>query len=87
MINKNTDLYSLAEYMSDWHKITERTALIVLGIKNISARISDLKKIGFPVETVLKVVTKRNGRKTKVVDFYTIKKNHIGKYKQLFKKI
>ena len=87
-LNKNTDNYALA-YWFEWFKtITEYTALNTLGIKNLSARISELRQMGFPIDSILKkVVKKSTGKQIKVRDYYTIRKGKVGVYRKLYKEL
>jgi hypothetical protein len=87
-LNKNTDNYILADWL-DWTKtITEYTALNTLGIKNLSARISELRQMGFPIDSILKKVTKKStGKQIKVRDYYCIRKGKVGKYRKLYKEL
>jgi hypothetical protein len=70
MLNKNTDKYAVIEWLLSKKYLTESEALFDLGIKNLSARISELKQMGFLLQSVIIPVTKRNGKQTKVISHY-----------------
>jgi hypothetical protein len=52
--------------------INDREAMMLLGVKRLSARINDLKNEGYKIKTVLKTVLKRSGRKVNVTDRYVL---------------
>ena len=85
MLNKKTDNYVVAQWLLKNDLLTERQALMELGVKNISARVSELKQMGLPVESILKKVVKRNGKAVKVIDYFQIKNKCKGKYTKNFK--
>jgi hypothetical protein len=72
MINPNTDTYAVLNHLERCGMITDREALINLGVKRLSARINDLKNEGYKIRTVLKKVQKRSGRMTNVTDRYVL---------------
>ena len=43
MINPNTDTYAVLDHLNRCGMITDREAMINLGVKRLSARINDLK--------------------------------------------
>lgn len=72
MFRENTDTYAVLEHLTTHGSIDEYYALFYLGVKRLSARINDLKNAGYKIETKLKTVTKRNGRKTRVTERYLL---------------
>jgi uncharacterized small protein (DUF1192 family) len=72
MIRENTDTYAVLCQLKGCGEINERDALLVLGVRRLSARINDLKNEGYKIKTVLKSVVKRSGRKVNVTDRYVL---------------
>lgn len=72
MIRENTDTHAVLCQLKGYGEINEREALMLLGVKRLSARINDLKNEGYKIKTVLKQVVKRSGRKTNVTDRYVL---------------
>jgi len=87
-LNKNTDNYILATHFTEFKNITEYWALQALGIKNLSARISELRQMGFPLDSIKKKVTKKStGKQIMVRDYYCIRKGKVGVYRKLYKEL
>jgi hypothetical protein len=80
MINPHTDTYAVLCHLERCGMITDREAMMNLGVKRLSARINDLKNEGYKIKTVLKKVLKkvlkrvlkRSGRYTNVTDRYVL---------------
>ena len=72
MIRPNTDTFAVLEFLKDYGSINERQAMILLGVKRLSARINDLKNEGYKIKTELKTVVKCSGRKVNVTDRYVL---------------
>lgn len=66
----------LLEYLKEHGAITEKQALSKLKIKRLSARISDLRQLGYDIETIYKTGENEYG-KHRYVDKYRLK----GEYK------
>lgn len=65
MNEKVTDAQLVLEYIEEFGSITPLEALRDLGVYRLSARISDLRKMGYPVETKMepvKTMRKKNCR-------------------------
>ena len=87
-LNKNTDNYILATHLNNYKRISQRTALMCLGISNLSARISELRQMGFPIDSIKKkVIKKSTGKQIMVRDYYTIRKGKVTKYRKLYKEM
>ena len=72
MINPHTDNYAVLYHLKGYGMITDREALMNLGVRRLSARINDLKNEGYKIKTELKRVLKRSGRYTNVTDRYVL---------------
>jgi hypothetical protein len=57
-----TDL--ILEYMQEFGSITPLEAVRDIGCYRLSARISDLRKMGYPIDTKTETVINRRGRKS-----------------------
>ena len=71
-----TQTTKLLEYLKEHGVITEKQALSYLKIKRLSARIHDLRELGYEIETVYKTGENEYG-KHRYVDKYRLK----GEYK------
>lgn len=74
-IGKDTDNHAVLMHLNRYGSITEEYAKYKLGIKRLSARIRELKEAGYKITTLLKKVTKRNGKSVKVTDKYKLTVN------------
>jgi uncharacterized small protein (DUF1192 family) len=72
MINPHTDTYAVLCHLEGYGSINDHQAMMLLGVKRLSARINDLKNEGYKIKTVLKKVLKRSGRYTNVTDRYVL---------------
>jgi hypothetical protein len=72
MINPHTDTNAVLCHLNGYGMITDREAMMLLGVRRLSARINDLKNEGYNIKTVLKTVVKRSGRKVNVTDRYVL---------------
>ena len=57
------------EYIEEFGSITPLDAIRDLGVYRLSARISDLKKKGFPIVTKIEAVPNRRGKKSNVARY------------------
>lgn len=58
MSNKATQAERVLEYIEEFGSITQYQALQDLGCMRLASRISDLKKLGYPIES--EVITVKN---------------------------
>ena len=63
------------EYLQTHKSITILEAIYEMGITRLGAVIFLLKKDGYIIETTMKEVTARNGRKTSVAEYSLVKEN------------
>ena len=64
-----TQKEEVLEYLKNNKKITILEAIYQLGVTRLSAVIYDLKKDGYNIETQMKLVKAKNGRKTSVAQY------------------
>lgn len=64
MSEKKTQAQLIIEYMDEFGSITPLEAIRDLGVFRLSARISDIKKMGIPIETEMVLVPNRRGTKS-----------------------
>lgn len=69
MINSNTQAGRLLEHLNSGKSINRLSALVELGIFELSARIIDLETHGFKVNKERKTVTNRFNEKTSVTEY------------------
>lgn len=58
---KETQAERVLKYMEDFGSITQLEALTDLGVMRLASRISDLKKMGVPIESQTEAVKNRYG--------------------------
>lgn len=58
---KETQAVRVLKYMEDFGSITQFEALKDLGVMRLASRISDLKKMGYPIESQTEAVKNRYG--------------------------
>lgn len=61
---KQTD--RVLQYMQDFGSITQLDALRDLGVMRLASRISDLKKMGYPIHSETERVKNRYGEKASI---------------------
>ena len=61
-----TQVEQVLEYIREHGSITQRQAAADLGIMRLASRVSDLKRLGYPILSETVVVKARNGRSTYV---------------------
>lgn len=64
-----TQKEEILEYLKNNKKITILEAIYQLGITRLSAVIYNLKKEGYNIDTQMKLVKAKNGRKTSVAEY------------------
>lgn len=69
MINSNTQAGRLLEHLQSGKVINRLSALIELGIFELSARVIDLESHGFKIHKERKTVTNRFDEKTSVTEY------------------
>lgn len=60
---KATQAERVLSYMEDFGSITQLEALNDLGVMRLASRISDLKKLGYPIKSDIEAVNNRYGEK------------------------
>lgn len=64
MPNKTKQIDRVLQYMIDFGSITQLEALKDLGVMRLASRISDLRKLGYPIEAKTETVKNRYQEKT-----------------------
>ena len=60
-MSKATQAERILDYIDEFGSITQYEALQDLGVMRLASRISDLKKLGFPIESEIQAVKNRFG--------------------------
>ena len=60
-MSKATQAERILDYIDKFGSITQYEALQDLGVMRLASRISDLKKLGFPIESEVQAVKNRFG--------------------------
>lgn len=60
-MSKATQAEKILDYIDQFGSITQYEALQDLGVMRLASRISDLKKLGFPIESEIQPVQNRFG--------------------------
>ena len=60
-MSKVTQAEKILDYIDQFGSITQYEALQDLGVMRLASRISDLKKLGFPIESEVQPVQNRFG--------------------------
>lgn len=68
-MSKATQVQLILEYMDEFGSITPLEAIRDIGCYRLSARISDIKKKGYPVRTELVAVKNRRGKQSKIARY------------------
>lgn len=68
-MSKATQVQLILEYMDEFGSITPLEAIRDIGCYRLSARISDIKKKGYPVRTELVAVQNRRGKQSKIARY------------------
>lgn len=61
--HKPTQNERILKYMNDFGSITQLDALRDLGVMRLASRISDLRRLGYPIESLAEAVKNRYGEK------------------------
>ena len=61
--HKPTQNERILQYMADFGSITQMDALQDLGVMRLASRISDLRRLGYPIESRVESVKNRYGEK------------------------
>lgn len=69
--HKPTQNERILDYIAEFGSITQLEALQDLGIMRLASRISDLKRLGHPIESKVIEVKNRFGEKCYVKSYYT----------------
>ena len=64
--SKPTQNQRILDYIEDFGSITQIEALRDLGVMRLASRISDLKRLGYPIESTLETVHNRYGERCRV---------------------
>ena len=75
--HKPTQNQRIIDYINEFGSITQIQALSDLGVMRLASRISDLKKLGYPVESEMITVKNRYGEECKVKK-YTLRGSENG---------
>lgn len=70
-MSKQTQVQLVLDYIDEFGSITPLEAMRDIGCYRLSARIADIKKLGYPVKTELVPVLNRRG-KTSMVARYSL---------------
>ena len=68
-MSKETQCQLILEYIDEFGSITPLEAMRDIGCYRLSARISDLKKKGFPIETKKETVLNRRGKQSRIARY------------------
>ena len=66
----------ILKYMEEFGSITQIEALNDLGVMRLASRISDLKKLGFPIISEVEAVKNRSGESCHIKR-YRLEGNHV----------
>lgn len=64
--SKPTQNQRILDYISEFGSITQLEALQDLGVMRLASRISDLKRLGYPITSKAETVKNRYGEKCRV---------------------
>lgn len=68
-MSKVTQAQLILDYMDEFGSITPLEAIRDIGCYRLSARISDLKKMGYPIETKMESVPNRRGKRSNIARY------------------
>ena len=68
--HKPTQNEKILQYIDDFGSITQLEALRDLGVMRLASRISDLKRLGYPVFSTIETVNNRYGEKCRVKRYW-----------------
>lgn len=64
--HKPTQNQRILDYITEFGSITQLEALQDLGVMRLASRISDLRRLGYPIESTIEPVKNRYGEKCHV---------------------
>ena len=64
--HKPTQNEKILQYIDDFGSITQLEALRDLGVMRLASRISDLKRLGYPITSTIETVNNRYGEKCRI---------------------
>lgn len=64
--HKPTQNQRIIDYINEFGSITQFEALRDLGVMRLASRVSDLKRLGYPVESEMEVVKNRYGENCRI---------------------
>ena len=67
--HKPTQNQRILDYINEFGSITQIQALTDLGVMRLASRISDLKRLGYPVESEMVTVKNRYGEECRVKSY------------------
>lgn len=68
-MSKTTQKELILDYINEFGSITPLEAIRDLGVYRLASRISDLKKLGYPIATKLESVPNRRGKKSNIARY------------------
>ena len=75
--HKPTQNERILEYMEEFGSITQLEALKEIGCMRLASRISDLKRLGYPIVSEIETVTNRFGEKCHIKRYRMLKEGGI----------
>ena len=69
MSEKATQCQLILDYIDEFGSITPLEAIRDIGCYRLSARVSDLKKKGFPIESKMEPVLNRRGKQSRIARY------------------
>ena len=69
--HKPTQNERILDYIEEFGSITQLEALQDLGIMRLASRISDLKRLGYPIDSKVETVKNRYGEKCHIKRYFT----------------
>lgn len=69
MSEKTTQCQLIVDYINEFGSITPLEAIRDIGCYRLSARVSDLKRKGFPIETKMETVLNRRGKPSRIARY------------------
>lgn len=70
----------ILRYMEFWGSITAKTAVQKYGCYRLAARIADLKKRGYNIETVMREEIKPSGRTVRYAEYFLRGASYYGRF-------
>lgn len=73
--HKPTQNNRILDYIAVFGSITQLEALRDLGVMRLASRISDLRRLGYPIESCKETVKNRYGEECRIKRYYITKEN------------